>query len=208
MGPTVLAGAQLDSRGYISTLNSGTQVLFDGVAAPVIYTQAAQVSVVVPYEVSGKTSTQVRVAYQGQTSNTVSVGVLAVLPSIFTADSSGNGPASAINQDGTVNSPNNPAPTGSYVSLFATGEGQTNPIGIDGKPATVPAPVPAAQPVTATIGGLPAAVQYAGGSPGSVAGLFQVNIQIPQGVTPGGSVPVVISVGGQSSQANVTVAVR
>ena len=60
LGPSTLVGLQLDSRGYVATSLSDTQVLFDGVAAPLIYTWAGQVSAVVPYEVSGKTSTQVK----------------------------------------------------------------------------------------------------------------------------------------------------
>jgi uncharacterized protein (TIGR03437 family) len=208
LGPDTLATAQLDSRGYVSTSLAGTQVLFDGVAAPIIYTQAPNVSVVVPYEVSGKPLTQVQVSYQGHVSNTVSMAVSAVMPAIFTADYSGHGQGSIVNQDGTVNSANNPAPVGSYVSVYATGEGQTNPAGIDGKPAVPPAPVPVVQPVTATVGGLPALVQYAGGAPGFVAGALQVNVQIPEGVAADSSVPIVINIGGQDSQMNVTLAVR
>ena len=92
--------------------------------------------------------------------------------------------------------------------MYATGEGQTNPGGIDGKPGVSPAPVPVAQPVTATVGGLPATVQYAGGAPGSVAGLFQVNVQLPQDVVLGNTVPIVITAGGKKSQTNVTLAVK
>jgi uncharacterized protein (TIGR03437 family) len=130
------------------------------------------------------------------------------MPGIFTADSSGHGQGSILNQDGSANSANNPATVGSYVSVYATGEGQTNPAGVDGKPGGSPAPVPVAQPVTATIGGLPAQVQYAGGSPGAVAGSFQVNVQVPQGVAPGSSVPIFINVGGRDTQMNVTLAIK
>jgi uncharacterized protein (TIGR03437 family) len=208
LGPSTLVGLQLDSRGHVSTSLAGTQVLFDGVAAPMIYTQVGQVSVVVPYEVSGKSTTQVQVVYQGQNSNLVSMPVSAVMPGIFTIDASGHGPGAILNQDGTVNSASNPASVGSYVFVYATGEGQTNPGGIDGKPGDSPAPVPVIQPVTATVGGLTAQVQYAGGVPGLVAGVLQVNVQVPAGVTAGSSVPVVITIGGQSSQANVTVAIE
>jgi uncharacterized protein (TIGR03437 family) len=130
-----------------------------------------------------------------------------VLPGVFTLDASGHGPGAIDNQDGTVNSANNPAAVGYYVFVYATGEGQTNPAGVDGKPAVPPAPMPVAQPVTATVGGLSALVQYAGGAPGFV-GTLQVNVQIPEGVTAGSAVPIVISIGGQDSQANVTLAVR
>jgi len=192
----------------VATSLGGTQVLFDGVAAPLIYTQAGNVSAVVPYETSGKSSTQVQVVYQGRISNFVSTPVTAVMPGIFTINSSGSGPGAILNQDGTVNSPGNPAPVGSFAFVYATGEGQTNPSGVDGKPGDSPAPLPITQPVTATVGGLPAQVQYAGGVPGLVAGVLQVNVQIPQGVTPGSSVPIQVNIGGSTSQVNVSLAVK
>ena len=207
-GPNALVGLQLDGRGYVSTSLANTQVLFDGVAAPMIYTLAGQVSVVVPYEVSGKSTTQLQVVYQSQSSSIVSMPVSTAVPGIFTSDASGRGLGAIINQDGTVNSSSNPAPVGSYISVYATGEGQTNPEGVDGKPGDWPAPLPVAQPVTAMVGGLSAPVQYAGGAPGLVAGVLQVNVQIPQAVPTGSSVPIIISVGGQNSQANVTLAIK
>jgi uncharacterized protein (TIGR03437 family) len=206
LGPNTLVGPQLDTRGYLSSSLAGTQVLFDGVAAPIIYAQASQVSVVVPYEVIGRT--QVQVVYQGQSSNLVLIPVAAGMPGIFTVGASGHGQGSILNQDGTVNSASNPAPVGSYVSVYGTGEGQTNPAGIDGKPAGSPVPRPVAQPITATVGGLPAQVQYAGGAPGLVAGVLQANVQIPTGVASGSNAPIVINVGGQTTQANVTVAIK
>jgi uncharacterized protein (TIGR03437 family) len=207
LGPAAVVGLQLDNRGYVSNSLGGTQVLFDGVAAPMIYTTATQVSAIVPYGVSG--TTQVHVAYQGQSSNVVSVPVTAALPGIFTADSSGHGQGAIVNQDGTVNSPGNPAPAGSVVFIYATGEGQTNPTGVDGKPGDSPAPLPIAQPgMTATIGGVNAPVLYAGGVPGLVAGVLQVNLQIPASVQPGSSVPVQLSLGGHTSQTPVTLAIR
>ena len=39
--------------------------------------------------------------------------------------------------------------------------------------------------VTATVGGMNAVVSYAGGAPGFVAGVMQVNLQIPAGLTAG-----------------------
>jgi uncharacterized protein (TIGR03437 family) len=207
LGPGTLAGLQLDSRGYVSTALAGTQVLFDGTPAPLIYALAGQVSAMAPYAINGKSSTQVQVVFQGQASNTVSVPVVPTIPGIFTLDSSGSGPGAIVNQDGTVNSANNPAPAGSIVFLYATGEGETNPGGIDGKPGDNPAPTPVAQPVTAAIGGLNASVLYAGGVPGLVAGLLQVNIQVPSDVSAGNAVPVVLTIGGKTTQANVTLAV-
>jgi uncharacterized protein (TIGR03437 family) len=207
LGPGTLVGLQLDSKGYVSTSLGTTQVLFDGVAAPLIFTWAGQVSAVVPYAVSGKTSTQVQVSYQGQNSNMVAIPVTNAVPGIFTMDASGRGQGAILNQNGTVNSADNPAALGSYVSVYATGEGQTRPGGIDGKPGDTPAPAPIAT-VTATVGGLNAQVQYAGGSPGLVAGLLQVNVLVPQRIATGPSVPIVLTIGRQPTQTGVTLSLR
>ena len=164
----------------------------------------------VPYEVSGKSTTQVQVSYQGNLSNSVAEPVAGMVPSVFTANSSGSGQGAIINEDGTVNSASNPAALGSIVSVYGTGEGQTNPSGVDGNldvAAPLP-PQPVTQPVTSTVGGVAATVEYAGGVSGLVAGVLQVNIQIPEGIPTGSAVPIVLTIGGTTSQANVTVALH
>jgi uncharacterized protein (TIGR03437 family) len=205
-GPATLVGLQLVG-GIVSNNLSGAQVLFDGVAAPMIYAKAGQMAAVVPYEVNGRSATQVQVSYQGQTSNTVSMPVTSVMPGVFSYDSTGRGQGAIINQDGTINSASNPAPAGTVVAVYATGEGQTNPAGTDGKPGVPPAPIPIVQPVGASVAGISASVQYAGGAPGLVAGVLQVNVKIPAGAG-SGSVPLLVSIGGQSSQSLITVAVQ
>jgi uncharacterized protein (TIGR03437 family) len=79
------------------------------------------------------------------------------------------------------------------------------PAGLDGKLAAAPLPQPVAA-VTVAIGGVAAEVSYAGGAPGLIAGVMQVNVVVPAGVS--GTVPVVLTVGGVDSQDGVTVAVR
>jgi uncharacterized protein (TIGR03437 family) len=129
------------------------------------------------------------------------VNVAPTAPSLFTYDASGSGQVAAINVgDGTLNTAGNPARIGDFISFFATGAGQTSPGGVDGKlaPLTLPIPAPSAK-VSVTIGGVPAVLNYAGGVPGAVAGLMQINAQIPKGVTPGGYVPVVVTIGDSST---------
>jgi uncharacterized protein (TIGR03437 family) len=63
-------------------------------------------------------------------------------------------------------------------------------------------------PCTATIGGVNATLNYCGEAPDATAGLVQVNALIPDSVTPGGAVPITISINGVSSQPGVTVAVK
>ena len=89
-----------------------------------------------------------------------------------------------------------------------TGEGQTNPQGVDG--AIIP-PVASALkkpllPVTVTIGGVDVGVPlYAGSAPGLVSGVMQVNVTIPANA-PTGTVPVVVTVGTAKSQSGTSAA--
>ncbi len=64
-----------------------------------------------------------------------------------------------------------------------------------------------ANQVGVTIGGAAATVTYAGWVSGSVTGLYQINATVPTKAT-SGDLPVVLTIGGVSSQAGVTVAVN
>jgi uncharacterized protein (TIGR03437 family) len=206
LGPAQLTQYQLNpASGLVGTSLAGTSVIFGGTPAPVLYTSATQIGAVVPYTVAGS-NVQVFVQYQGRSSAPVTVAVAAVAPALFTADSSGKGQAAASNQDGTLNGAAHPAKVGSYISLWLTGAGQMNPAGVDGQPGAAPLPQPAAA-VAVTIGGQSVTPQYAGQAPYAVAGVMQINAQIPSGTQPGNAVPVVVQVGGVSTQAGVTVGV-
>ncbi|HUJ22832.1 MAG TPA: hypothetical protein VLX58_14965 [Bryobacteraceae bacterium] len=207
MGPATLAGAQTSAPGVVANLLAGTRVWFDGTAAPLVYTSNQQLSVIVPYETAGKASTTMQVEYLGVMSDPVSVPVVASVPGLFTKDASGTGQGAIGNQDGSLNSPANPAPRGSVVSLYATGEGQTAPAGVDGLIAGSVLPKPNLH-VSATIGGVAAHVAYAGGARGLVAGGIQINVEVPESVAPGDAVPVLVTIGTASSQPGVTLAVQ
>jgi uncharacterized protein (TIGR03437 family) len=211
MGPATLMTSQLASNGALATTVSGTQVTFDGIPAPLIYTKSTQVSVMVPYELTGRATTSMVVTYNGVASTPLSLRVVDAAPGIYTTSQSGSGQGAIYNQNGTVNSPQNPEAAGNVVQIYATGEGQTTPAGVTGmiNANQLPLPIPAL-PLTVSIGGVqvPAAgITYAGEVPGVVAGVLQVNATIPSGV-PSGPAAVVISVGGVSSQANVTLSVK
>jgi uncharacterized protein (TIGR03437 family) len=207
LGPDTLAPLRLNASGVVDSALAGTRVLFDGVPAPVIYTWNKQLSVVVPYSVASKSSVSVVVEYAGIASAPVTMLVIPSAPGIFTANGSGAGQGAILNQDGiTGNSAANPAATGSIIAIFATGEGQTNPGGVDGKLAAAPYPAPLL-PVTVDIGGTPAEVLYAGAAPTLVAGLLQINVRIPAN-TPTGSAPVVLRIGNTISQPGVTIAIQ
>lgn len=206
LGPDQLYTAIADGDGGITTEIMGTRVIFDGIPAPMVYTYKGQVSAVVPYGIPAMGNTRVQVEYLGQRSGVVMIAIHPTQPGLFTANSTGTGPVAAINQDGSLNSVT-PADPGSVVAFYATGEGQTNPGGKDGRLAvSLPLPKPL-QEVTVTIDGQPCEVLYAGAAPGLVAGLMQVNVKIPSSV-PTGNRPVVLTIGGTSSPAGVTVSVK
>ena len=96
------------------------------------------------------------------------------------------------------------------VVIYATGEGATNPRGINGRitPADVNALARPLLPVSVLIGGRQAQVQYAGSAPGLVAGALQINAVVPADVASGNAVPVVVTIGSASSQSNVTLAIQ
>jgi uncharacterized protein (TIGR03437 family) len=182
---------------------AGTRVLFDGIPAPLIYTSAGSVSAVVPYATAGKSSTMVQVEYQGQASSAASFAIAAATPGIFELGSS----QWVVNQDGSINSPANPAAAGTIVVFYATGGGQTNPAGVDGSLAAVPLPSPVGK-VSVTMGGTNAAILYAGAAPGLVAGLLQINVRVPAGLPSASPAALVLNIGGAPSQSGCTVAIK
>jgi uncharacterized protein (TIGR03437 family) len=208
MGPAQLAGGS--PAGSLWPTEAGnTQVLFNGALAPVLYSSNDQVAVAVPYQLAGETKATVQVLYNNQSISVFNTPVTTTAPGVFTRDQSGHGQAAALNQDTSLNSTLNPAHRGTVIVLYLTGEGQTMPFGVNGKIAPInggklPQPM---QPVSVTIGGVTAVVQYAGAAPGSLAGLMQVNALIPDGVSTGAAVPVMVTVGTASSQSGVTIAV-
>jgi endo-1,4-beta-xylanase len=198
-GPAVLAASQY-TDGQLPISVGETRVLFDGAAAPMIYSSAGQVSAIVPYSVSG--TVQVQVEYQGTATAPVAVPVTAAAPGIFTCPGK---PAVAlvINASaGGVLSCNRdfvpPAP-GSVVTFFLTGDGAPTPPIADGRlPAGSPYPTPAS-PWTVSVGGIDAprcAATFAGLV---YAGVTQVNVCIPAGVPRTASVPMTFRAGAATS---------
>ena len=206
LGPSTLVGLSLTRPGFVDAFLADTLVYFDDVPAPLIYVSSGQTSVIVPYTVAGRSTTQMVVEFQGRRSSAVTLPVAPAAPALFSFNASGKGGGAILNQDSSINTPSNPAEKGSIVVLFGTGEGQTDPPGVDGKLAAGVFPKPVL-PVAVRIGGLTAEVLYAGAAPGLVAGVFQVNARVPA-EAPSGNVPVVVTVGGVSSQAELTVAVQ
>ncbi len=165
-----------------------TQLLFDGKPATIFYADTTQINALAPPNLSPNATTAVTVQAKGVTVAGFSSKVVSAMPGIFTV-TGGTGQAAASNEDGTVNSAANPAPRGSIVVLYATGQGQNT------------------GDTSLKIGGYTAELIYAGPAPG-FQGLMQINARVPAGFAPTGILPVVLSVGNATSQDGVTIAVR
>jgi uncharacterized protein (TIGR03437 family) len=195
--PEGVVPPQMQGIPLLRTISSGTQVTFDGIPAPLFYVSPMQINLQVPFEVAGKTSSQVIVNVSGNNSAPVTVPILGASPAFFTSDSSGAGPAAALNQDGSRNSPDNRASPGSVIVLFATGMGRLPSSVATGWVAPgFPALAYNLDAPVVTIGGLGAAVQFCGLAPGFV-GLWQINVVVPSG-SPSGEQPLSISARGQN----------
>jgi uncharacterized protein (TIGR03437 family) len=215
-GPTV-AAIQNAASSQSTSLAPGLNILIFGAnmgpstLVAYQYTRDTLVSVMVPYEIAGRISSAMVVSYNGAASTPLQLRVVDTAPAIYSTSSTGTGQGAILNENFSVNSPSNPEGIGHYIQIYGTGEGQTSPQGVDGLITSPQRTLPTPNlPVSVTIGGLTVAasdIGYAGEAPLNVSGVFQVNAKVPDGVAPG-QVPVVVTIGGVSSQANLTVSIR
>jgi uncharacterized protein (TIGR03437 family) len=207
LGPASGVSFSLDPvTGLVDTSLSGTQVFFGSYAAPITYSSAGQINAIVPYEVAGQSQITMQVQYQGASSAGTALQVATSAPGAFTFNGTGTGPAIAANQDGSLNSASNPAARGSFVTVYFTGGGQTTPPGVDGS-VTGAVLKWLEQSVSVTVGGQPAAVTFDGAAPDFVDGVGQLNITLSANTPTGAALPLVISVGTNSSPITATLAV-
>jgi uncharacterized protein (TIGR03437 family) len=189
--------AVADASGMMPISLGGVEVVINGSPVPLLYVSDSQVNAVTPLHLSGATAL-VRI-YSGPFLADFVATVVAAIPEVFQR---GDGTAAAINQDGSLNSADHPAPPGSVVAIWATGIGST-PFGAweDGRLATGAVDFGCCQ---VSVQGHPADVLYGGAAPGIVAGVAQVNFQLPAQLTVsllgyGPTSDVTLSAGGVTS---------
>jgi uncharacterized protein (TIGR03437 family) len=176
----------------IPTSLAGTTVTINGVSCPLFYVSPRQINAQIPTTiVPGPTLLTVRVSGQ---EHSAAIDIAGAAPGLFTTDGAR---AVVINQDGSVNSPGNPATRGSVVVAYATGQGAVAPFVPSGSAAGANPLSRATLPVEAAIGSAAARVLFAGLTPGLV-GLLQLNLEVPATVSRGDA-PLMITVGGRTS---------
>ena len=193
-GIATIFGTKLASQNVASSATplptslDGTSVYVNGVAARLFFVSATQINFLVPVGTLAGPAAVVVVAKDGSiTRGTVNITPSA--PAIFTRKNDGTGaPAAVASTDGVnfnigvSNADGTPVAInpGNFVSLFGTGVTYRS------------------SNATATLGGEAVTVLFAGAQ-GQLAGLDQVNVQIPAGFVGRGDLDLVITIDGRTS---------
>lgn len=169
----------------------GVQVLINGINAPIYYVSATQISVIVPFENTASVA-QIQVISGGTKSNVITAPVNQTTPAVFTIDSrfgglgpGGLGYAAAEHADYSVVSSSNPAKPGETIQIYVTGLGATNPTIQDGAAGPTNPFSYTTNTFTIDVGGTSTATPAFVGLAPALAGLYQINVQIPTGLAPG-----------------------
>ncbi len=188
-----VATVQNDGASLANKL-SGVSVTVNGtLAAPLYYVSPGQLNIQLPFETPLGAAT-LTVTRDGLTGPAIAFNVIAAGPGILVF---GDNRAVAVNVDnGLVNTAQNPAKVGSFLTLYMTGQGALDRAIATGQPAPLSPTVNVLAKVTATIGGVDALVTFAGMAP-TFVGLTQVNMVVP--AVAGGDQPLRVTIGGTLS---------
>jgi uncharacterized protein (TIGR03437 family) len=190
----------------------GITVEINTIPAPLFYVSPTQINFQAPWDLEGHSSATLTVINGTLKSAPLPVNVAAAAPSLFSIDASGRGqgailiagPEVLAAPDGKFSS-SRPARHGEFIEIYCTGLGPVSRIQASGTPKPPTTPPAITQTPVVTVGGVPAVVTFSGLAPGGV-GLYQVNVQVPDGTPAGDAVPVIVTIGGASSN-TVTLAV-
>jgi len=184
IGPDQPAHLETDASGKVTTALGGTQVFFDGLAAPLLYAQARQINAVVPWEITNRKTARICVVYRGESTNCITAPVAELSPGIFRLSGTR---AAVLNHDGSANSPGRPAVPGTVISLFVTGSGPSIPPQTNGEITYAPLPR-AIRPVQIRFriitgfmrwSNVAGEVLFHGPAPNLVSGVTQINVRLP-----------------------------
>jgi uncharacterized protein (TIGR03437 family) len=204
IGPVAGVGGTIEN-GRVTTTAGGVRVFFDGAPAPILYARQDQVNAIVPFSVGDRATTQMIVEYNEVRAPALAVPVRAALPGVFRIGATEQ--AVILNEDGTVNSPENPAARGSIVTFWITGFGHYETAASDG--LLMGGDLSKVRlPVAVTMQNAPAELLYAGSAPGMVAGAAQVNVRVPLAAPASLRVPIGLLVGGDAGQFNTYISLK
>ncbi len=185
-GTDLASDTQVASGVPLPTMLGEISVTFNGIAAPLFFVSGTQINAQVPFElVAGADLVTVQLTRGSETSEAQPIAIAAVSPGIFTLNQEGTGAGAILHAaDFQPVTESNPALPGEFLLIFCTGLGPVLPEVPSGNvaPGTEPLAETLSTPMV-NIGGIPAEVVYSGLAPGFV-GLYQVNVEVPVGVSP------------------------
>jgi uncharacterized protein (TIGR03437 family) len=189
----------------------GLTIQVNGIDAPLLYASPSQANIQIPWELAGQSQAKLLVTRNGVTS-TMTIPIAQYAPGLFSLNQNGGAQAAALiaSTPPVIAAPagafpgSRPIHPGEYLSLYGTGLGAVKESQITNQPAyccksTTTTP-------TVTVGGVPATVQFSGLAP-TLLGVYQVNILVPPNAPTGASVPVMLRIGGVTSNI-VTIAIQ
>jgi uncharacterized protein (TIGR03437 family) len=202
--PGVVNGASYTSQiapgSFISIFGAGlagagcgASVQINGEPVSVAAALPFQMNAQIPFDVSSGSATVTLSSGCGSAQQAITISDVA--PAIFSISAD---QAAITDQDNSLNKPSNPALRGDWIVIYATGLGAVSGSG------TLR---PAATPVSVVIGGVEVPAVYAGLTPESPFGIYQVNVQLPAALPPGLSLPLYLKQGATTSN-NVTVSIQ
>jgi uncharacterized protein (TIGR03437 family) len=185
-GVNLASGNVFAPPGAFPTTLGGVTVLIDGIAAPLYYVTPTQISALVPYAVGTYPIASIQVKNSSGASNIATTYVHQTTPGAFTNPSGGIGIAAMLDFPASggyfIVGAKQPAQPGDYVAMYLTGLGNPFPPNGDGAlgGTTCVSGSCLVNDVAIDIQGLDVGTPtFAGLAPG-LAGLYQVNFQIPQ----------------------------
>ncbi len=205
-GANLASSSTVAGAAPLPTTLGGASVRANGIAAPLFFVSPSQINFQIPWELLGQTQASITVTVNGVTSSPQTINLAVFAPGIFATNQQGSGQGAILDAQGRLVDSAAPARRGDLLQVFCNGLGAvTNPppsgATAAGNPLSTTTTVP-----TVTIGGIPAAVSFSGLAPGFV-GLYQVNVRVPDNAPIGSAVPVVLTIGGATSNP-VTLAVQ
>jgi uncharacterized protein (TIGR03437 family) len=196
----------------LPTTLASTSFQIGGRAAPLFFVSPSQVNLQIPWELAGQSQASVLATVGGVVSSQQTVSLAPFAPGLFTLNGAGSSQGTIVIAGTPLFAApqsvpgSRPAHPGEFILIYCTGLGAVSNQPATGMAAQAsPLSVTIATP-TVTIGGIVALVPFSGLAPGAV-GLYQVNVQVPMGAPTGDAVPVILSIGGVTSN-TVTIAVQ
>ncbi len=216
LGP--VGSAATNATTPLATTLAGTQVLVNGVPAPLYFVSPGQINFQVPYSLTAGQTASVQVVSNGTQGNLRPLSIVATAPRLlyFTAFLPGGYGIIVNSSDGSLTLPSgtnvpgfatHPAKPGDTLVIYGVGFGQTTPAAVEGQAASGTTLESIPNVVTSLGGGFLGNsvftnAAFAGLTPTAV-GLYQINVTLPANAPLGASIPLSVNVNGAQSNSVV-----